>query len=168
MQEFGELLRNAREAQGMTLEEVEKVTKIRRKYLEAIENGDVSEMPGEVQLRGFIRNYAAAVGLDPGAVMERYLEWRGAETAAGDGAFAGRRTEILVVEERRPRKLLVAVILALLLAVAGVLYYFFLVYSSPHADNDVSSAPAAQSFQVSASDRPLNPKNLTAIGVFDR
>jgi cytoskeletal protein RodZ len=122
LQEIGEFLRDARKAKGMTLEDVEKVTRIRRQYLEAIENGDVSEMPGEVQLRGFIRIYASAVGLDPSAVMKRYLAARGADV--DDGALASRKTEILVVEARRPRKLLIAAVVVLLLVGAGVLYYF--------------------------------------------
>lgn|GEM_PF-1965407 len=127
MQEIGELLKGARESRGMTLEDVERVTNIRRKYLEAIESGDVGQVPGETQLRGFIRNYAAAVGLDPDRVMDRYREVRGSIHSLDDGALKRAKTEILVVEERRPSRLLivVAIIIAFLL-IAAAAYYFFI------------------------------------------
>ncbi|HPQ03504.1 MAG TPA: helix-turn-helix domain-containing protein, partial [Bacillota bacterium] len=66
MNEIGVLLREAREASGMSLEEVSEATKIRSKYLEAIEQGDFAVIPGEVYLKGFMRNYADCVGLDGG------------------------------------------------------------------------------------------------------
>ncbi len=158
MREIGELLKDARQAKGMTLEDVEKVTRIRRKYLEAIENGDASEMPGEVQLRGFIRNFAAAVGLDPGEVTRRYLESRGAEAPVDDSVRAGRKTEILVVEARKPRKLLIAVIAALLLVAAGALYYF-LVYRARPAEDGVSTWPAARLLQAYKLHLPVSSKH---------
>ena len=65
LNEIGVLLREAREASGMSLEEVSEATKIRSKYLEAIEQGDFAVIPGEVYLKGFMRNYADCVGLDP-------------------------------------------------------------------------------------------------------
>lgn len=127
MEEIGELLKQAREAQGMTLEDVERATMIRRKYLEAIEAGDFSQMPGEVQLKGFIRNYAAVVGLDPDRVLGRFREARGA-TATGEGSTLDRsKTEILVVEERRSGRLILALALILILAAAGALSYYFFV-----------------------------------------
>ncbi|NLU41120.1 MAG: helix-turn-helix domain-containing protein [Firmicutes bacterium] len=158
MREIGEFLRNAREAKGMTLEDVEQVTRIRRKYLEAIENGDASEMPGEVQLKGFIRNYAVAVGLDPAAVIRRYLESRGAETPVDDGALGGRKTEILVVEARKPRKLLIAVVAALLLVVAAAVLYYFLVYKAQPAAGSLSTLPAEPLLQVSGLHEPVSPQ----------
>ncbi|MFY9442398.1 MAG: helix-turn-helix domain-containing protein [Bacillota bacterium] len=132
MQEIGDLLREARESKGMTLQDLERATMIRRKYLEAIESGDVSKLPGEVQLRGFVRIYAAAVGLDPDEVMNRYREARGSTYTAAEDTLTHEKTEILVVEERRPIKIILAaiVLLAVFVLVAGAVYYF-LVCSNP-------------------------------------
>lgn len=155
MQEIGEFLKDAREAQGMTLEDVESATRIRRRYLEAIENGDFSQVPGEVQLRGFIRNYAAAVGLEPSAVIGRYLESRGA-AAVGEETLEGTKTEILVVEERRPGKLLFIALLVLLVLAAGALYYLF-VYSGRLEDPLSRGAdPVSDLAEVSFSDDALS------------
>ena len=74
LNEIGVLLSEAREASGMSLEEVSEATKIRSKYLEAIEQGDFAVIPGEVYLKGFMRNYADCVGLDGGQVVARYNE----------------------------------------------------------------------------------------------
>ena len=57
MAEFGEQLKKAREAKGITLEEVAEATKIRRKYLEAIEQDEFQVLPGEVYARGFVTAY---------------------------------------------------------------------------------------------------------------
>jgi cytoskeletal protein RodZ len=64
MKEIGEKLRAAREARKISLQEIQDTTKIRRRYLEAIESGAMEVIPGEVYRRGFIINYANAVGLD--------------------------------------------------------------------------------------------------------
>ncbi len=64
MQEIGRILREKREELGLTITDVEQRTKIRSRYLAAIEDGDWSVMPGDVYARGFVRAYAEAVGLD--------------------------------------------------------------------------------------------------------
>ncbi|MEW5933591.1 MAG: helix-turn-helix domain-containing protein, partial [Bacillota bacterium] len=58
MREIGELLRRTREEKGLTLKEAQVETKIRTRYLEALERGDDSVVPGEVYFRGFLRSYA--------------------------------------------------------------------------------------------------------------
>ena len=71
---IGDLLREAREARGHSLEDVEKATRIRVKYLEALESGDFGVLPSATQARGFLRNYAQFLGLDAEAVLARYGE----------------------------------------------------------------------------------------------
>lgn len=57
-------MRQARETLGISLIEAERATKIRRKYLEAIEAGDFAQLPDGPPSRGFIKNYARFLGLD--------------------------------------------------------------------------------------------------------
>jgi cytoskeletal protein RodZ len=68
---LGALLRERREAMGVTLAEVEVATRIRQKYLSALESEEWHLLPGEVVGRGFLRNYADYLGLDPQEIMER-------------------------------------------------------------------------------------------------
>lgn len=72
MQDLGRYLKEARERKGMTLKELQEATKIRTRYLEAIEQGDFSVILGEVYLKGFLKAYAEQVGLDPQEVIDRY------------------------------------------------------------------------------------------------
>ena len=65
MGELGERLRQAREAKGISLEQAEEGTKIRRRFLEALEAEDYGQLPGEAYVRGFLRNYAYFLGLNP-------------------------------------------------------------------------------------------------------
>lgn len=71
-QALGQRLRAAREAKELTLADVEQATRIRARYLEALEAGDYSSMT-PVQAQGFLRNYARFLGLDL-ALLMRELE----------------------------------------------------------------------------------------------
>ena len=65
MIDIGSQLRQAREARGLSLEQAQKVTRIKRVFLEAIESDRFDELPGRVQVRGFVRSYANYLGIDP-------------------------------------------------------------------------------------------------------
>jgi cytoskeletal protein RodZ len=69
----GDRLRDARELRGLDLYRVERDTKIRHKFLEALEAGEYAELPGDVYARGFLRNYASYLGLDADEIVD---EWR--------------------------------------------------------------------------------------------
>jgi transcriptional regulator with XRE-family HTH domain len=71
VQTLGAVLRQRREEMGVTLAEVEVATRIRQKYLSALESEEWHMLPGEVVGRGFLRNYADYLGLDPQEIMER-------------------------------------------------------------------------------------------------
>ena len=64
MTDIGSQLRSAREAKGLTLEQVFKATRIKITYLDAIEANQLEALPGPVQARGFVRSYANYLGLD--------------------------------------------------------------------------------------------------------
>lgn len=68
----GEYLRRQREGRQVSQERLSAVTKIKVKYLQAIEEGRFAELPPEPILRGFLRAYAAEVGLDASDVLRRY------------------------------------------------------------------------------------------------
>lgn len=75
----GEILRTEREKQGMTVKDVEKGTSIRALYIQAIEDGKYDVLPGEVYLKGFIRNYATFLGLDPQEMLALYRDSQAAQ-----------------------------------------------------------------------------------------
>lgn len=69
MRTVGEILKQERLKKGLSLEGVEKVTKIRTKFLELIEKDDFSKIPQGTICRGFIRNYAQVLGLGPEGIL---------------------------------------------------------------------------------------------------
>ena len=79
---IGDRLRAAREERGIDLFRAERDTKIRARHLEALEDGDDGRLPGPVYARGFLRNYAAYLGLDPEAALARWRDEVEATAAA--------------------------------------------------------------------------------------
>jgi cytoskeletal protein RodZ len=77
MDEIGHILREARENRGLTLEDAQANTRINARYLAALENGQYSALPTPVHARGFLRNYARFLGLDPEPLLDRYLVVQG-------------------------------------------------------------------------------------------
>jgi cytoskeleton protein RodZ len=73
---LGASLRAAREAKGCSLDEAERITRIRAKFLAALEADDFAALPAETQARGFLHNYAEFLGLDPAVVLAHYDEAR--------------------------------------------------------------------------------------------
>jgi cytoskeletal protein RodZ len=69
----------AREQKGVDLFRAERDTKIRVRYLAALERGEYQELPGAVYTKGFLRNYAAYLGLDPEDVLRQWRRERGTE-----------------------------------------------------------------------------------------
>jgi cytoskeletal protein RodZ len=69
---LGEVLRTAREAKGVDVGRVERDTKIRTRYLSALERGDYRDLPGAVYTKGFLRNYGLYLGLDPEYLIDLY------------------------------------------------------------------------------------------------
>jgi cytoskeletal protein RodZ len=69
---FGEWLKRQREMRDISLREVSDTTKINLRYLEALEDNRFSALPAPVFARGFLREYARYVGLDPDEVLNYY------------------------------------------------------------------------------------------------
>lgn len=72
MSDLGLLLRKAREQRGYSLDDIQEATKIRKRYLEAIEQGDYKVLPGSFYVRAFVKTYAETVGLDAEEVLRLY------------------------------------------------------------------------------------------------
>ncbi|HEX7171565.1 MAG TPA: helix-turn-helix domain-containing protein [Candidatus Limnocylindria bacterium] len=100
---LGEVLRAARESKGVDLPRVERETKIRERYLSALERGEYRELPGSVYTKGFLRNYGAYLGLDPEYLIDLYrletseLRAERPMTPVPPRPLAGRRGRAFVV-----------------------------------------------------------------------
>ncbi|WP_367946568.1 RodZ domain-containing protein [Bacillus sp. V59.32b] len=70
--ELGNRLKEARVAKGMSLDDLQSVTKIQKRYLSGIEEGNYEMMPGKFYVRAFIKQYCEAVGLDSEEIFDQY------------------------------------------------------------------------------------------------
>ncbi len=68
----GEILREARLAKNLSLNDVEQGISVRARYLEAVENGEYDKTPGEVFVKGMIRSYGNYLGLDGLELVTKY------------------------------------------------------------------------------------------------
>jgi cytoskeletal protein RodZ len=74
MAEIGSLLRETRMRERIDITTVESATKIRAKYLRALENEEWDQLPGPTFVRTFLRTYAEYLGLDPKMLVEDYKQ----------------------------------------------------------------------------------------------
>ena len=72
METIGEILKNAREKKGLTIETLEKKTHIVSRYIKALEDDEFDKLPGEIYIKGFIKNLSDKLSLDSKLVLERY------------------------------------------------------------------------------------------------
>ncbi|HET6745378.1 MAG TPA: helix-turn-helix domain-containing protein [Candidatus Limnocylindria bacterium] len=125
LHKLGEVLRAAREAKGVDLPRVERDTKIRARYLTALETGDYTELPGSVYTKGFLRNYGAYLGLDPEYLVDLYRLESSSPTTERPTVHAPPRP----ITRRRSRALVVTpgAIAAAVLTVGVAVFIIYLV-----------------------------------------
>lgn len=140
MSNLGELLRKARMERGTSLEELQESTKIRKRYLEAIEEGKYDVLPGNFYARAFIKQYSEAVGLNPDELLKLYA----AEIPAADPEPAVEpirmKRRAVNAPERTSRWASILLIIAFPLLIIGVIYYYSLHGAEPR-NNLLEDAP---------------------------
>jgi Helix-turn-helix domain/Domain of unknown function (DUF4115) len=88
LNQLGQWLRHTREERGITLAEAQQATKIRQAFLLALEEENYNILPPPVYIRGFLKNYANFLGLDPRQIVQRFDEVMEA-VAMGIDPYAG-------------------------------------------------------------------------------
>jgi cytoskeleton protein RodZ len=112
----------ARERKGVDLIRAERDTKIRVRYLSALERGDYRDLPGAVYTKGFLRNYAIYLGLDPEDVLRQWRRERGEQTAPEAVIVPPRPLD----EPARPLRFSPSVVVAALLTAGVILFFVYL------------------------------------------
>jgi hypothetical protein len=131
MFEIGSSLREARERRKLELHDVERETRIRTKYLQALEEERFDVLPGTAYVRGFLRTYADHLDLDAQRFIDEY-----------DSRFAPEETPqaAMPVRVRKPRRWLGAQLVAIPLAV-GVALFVWRMTSGGGAHHHTAYAP---------------------------
>lgn len=120
----GEWLRAARESRGLTVAEVALSLKLGPRQVEALETEDWASLPGNTMIRGFVRNYARLLNLDPGALM-RALDAEQLPQTVQLEVSAGTSVSLPQSTRRVERRDLLAILAGVVLLVLAVLAYFF-------------------------------------------
>jgi hypothetical protein len=94
MSEIGMMLKKARLDKNLTLDDVQQITKIRKKYLEAIEDNNYAELPGTFYIKAFIKSFADAVGLSSNELIKIHEQ-----------SIASSPPELIPTEQMRQNKL---------------------------------------------------------------
>ena len=145
--DVGAELRAARERMGVALETVAADLKIRADYLTGLERNDHAALPALAYSIGFVRSYAAYVGLEPGALARRFREEAGRPSVEQD------YTWLRPIEKGRfSGSLLLTASLAIAAAAYAGWYYRTVDARKPAAAVDIVWAQRAPSGAVAAAD----------------
>lgn len=142
MFELGNSLRDARMRRGLEFEELERVTKIRSKYLRALENEDFTLLPGPTYVKGFLKTYAERLGLDGQLYVDefnsRYLQ-------GGDDDVPFRPPRRAHPESQRITKNAIVLALAAVVVLTLLALYAFTRPTSPSTVPNLAPALGASS-----------------------
>jgi hypothetical protein len=145
MFEIGASLREARLRQGLDFPELEERTKIRPKYLRALEDERFDILPAPTYVRGFLRSYAEAIGLDGQPFVDEY----NSRFAVGedDAPLRARRVPAPARRDRESRESRIAVLALLAIAVATALVIAAWRFGGPETENvpGLAASPATTS-----------------------
>ncbi|MFN2362671.1 MAG: helix-turn-helix domain-containing protein, partial [Halarsenatibacteraceae bacterium] len=138
----GKTLKETREEKGITIEEASKETKIRKKYILALENDEFNKITGQVYQKAFLKTYADFLGLDQDNILEEYQL---------DQQISGVEEESLGRSKRRSKKNKKAtffnlvsritgkamIIILIILLLGGIVGYNLIIMDSNNGNNNL-------------------------------
>ncbi|MDF2644673.1 MAG: hypothetical protein K0Q73_478 [Paenibacillus sp.] len=154
MSDLGHILRKTRQEKKISLDDLQEVTKIRKRYLEAIEEGNYKVLPGSFYVRAFIKSYAEAVGLDPTEVLNMYQTTNPSPTVEKPVVETIRNNRTSVRNtEKLSRWASGTMFVCFILLIFGIVYYYtYKNYKGTPADENPSSQ--TQSPRITDSTNP--------------
>ncbi len=156
MSELGQQLREARLQKGMSLDDVQEMTKIRKRYLEAIEAGDYKVLPGSFYVRAFIKTYAETVGLNPDELLEGHKKDVPAEEAEATMEPVIQKRSSRPVE-RSNRWMSVALMWTFPVLIVVLLYVYVVYNNGDETDNQGLDSVKITDSQQKPEDKPDQP-----------
>lgn len=145
--DLGPSLRKVRTSRGLSLEEAARDTRIRREFLEAIEDEDFERLLGDVHVRGCLRTYASYLRLSPDRVVTAYAESR-PEAPATAAPSAMQPEPVMGGPRRRDDHRLFVMVAATLLALAAAFGILSARQPAPAPAELPSEAPALEANTV--------------------
>ncbi|EEM94727.1 Transcriptional regulator [Bacillus thuringiensis IBL 200] len=159
--ELGQKLKEAREAKGLSIDQLHEITKIQKRHLVAIEEGNYDVLPGAFYARAFIKQYADAVGLNGEELLvEHQSTIPQSEKREVPQVSTGQKTQETMqkssswpVADHMPK-----ILVALLVIAVGVVIWFVFQALTGKDDEKVPSAQSEKIEVQKAKDSPLDTK----------
>ena len=146
--QMGEILREKREEKNLTVEDVSNRLRLSVRQIQALEANDFATFPEPMMTRGFIRNYARFLEIDPDPLLQAYREYVPSESPHSLSIHSA-NVQLPVNGQRSWGKYIVLLLVVALAAAGWFIYTDYL----PHHTSVEASAPAAQTAVESA---PVN------------
>ncbi|MGH2349629.1 MAG: helix-turn-helix domain-containing protein [bacterium] len=153
---IGDRLRNAREAKRITFDAAAQQTRIRVTYLQALEDEEFGKLPGPIYAKGFLRAYAAALGLDADELVAVYPE----AFAVPHASLAGRPAEIPIRPVAPPSRLRRVMIYGLVITFLVAVMLGYIGYQGWRAFN---APPVVPSPNPSTASSPFEDAPMAAV-----
>ncbi len=161
MTELGQKLKEAREAKGLSIDQLHEITKIQKRHLVAIEEGNYDVLPGAFYARAFIKQYADAVGLNGEELLvEHQSTIPQSEKREVPQVSTGQKTQETMqkssswpIADHMPK-----ILVALLVIAVGVVIWFVFQALTGKDDEKVPSAQSEKIEVQKAKDSPLDTK----------
>lgn len=131
--ELGTLLKKARQEKGLSIEDIQTETKIRKKYIEAIENNEFDKLPGKVYLKVFIKGYAREVDINYQALLDNYKVLNTSEkrkTNLDKDYLNGTKVDHKVNKKKKGSTLKIILIILLIIFLTGLGVYTYQYFSN--------------------------------------
>lgn len=159
--ELGQKLKEAREAKGLSIDQLHEITKIQKRHLVAIEEGNYDVLPGAFYARAFIKQYADAVGLNGEELLvEHQSTIPQSEKREVPQVSTGQKTQETMqkssswpIADHMPK-----ILVALLVIAVGVVIWFVFQALTGKDDEKVPSAQSEKIEVQKAKDSPLDTK----------
>ena len=158
---FGEQLRLAREARGVSLREISEQTRISMRYLEAIEMDEYKRLPGGIFNRSFIKAYAKYIGYDEQAALEGYARIAREHGDAPDESPITASRPLVYTDGSSTRSPIITLLLTvIILAVLSLVVYAGMHWYQRRELNRSSNPPATTNAPKT---QPVNPSVAPAV-----
>lgn len=173
LKELGSRLKAERQRQGLTIEQIMEITKISRININALEDGNQKEFPHQVYAKGFIKNYAKALGLDAEEIGEEFSKIISTDADVEDIYQPDEPILHEYSETKKNGSLGTVLIILILLAVLGGLVYYLhdnsmLGFGQKDdveitvSEELVEESPAGVELEVVPSDKPIDNEVQTS------
>ena len=120
METLGGFFQNARERQGLSLEQVASQTRIQQRHLQALEEEDYASLPAKVFTKGFVRSYARTLGLDEDEALQLFLT---SSRSFYEHTQQEQQHIQITLEAAHRRRFNWNLVLILFVVIAGLLFY---------------------------------------------